>query len=229
MVILSEFCKDNGIILVALHANATHILQPMDVAIFHPLKVKWLKAVQQWRFENNDAIYTIRREHFAPLLKDVIDSAITSKILENGFKKCGLCPFTPEAINYKSLIKGIAAEQALDAVQGESNHSIQEVINLAGYLKFFESMVGSQKLEIFRASEPEWSGRLEDKSLFEIWYKFNSIEDIHFEENQPEIFMDEVLNINVAENDNENINSTGSAAAIEAVDASTIILMCRLR
>lgn len=31
---LSKFCETNGIILVALYPNATHLLQPMDVAVF---------------------------------------------------------------------------------------------------------------------------------------------------------------------------------------------------
>ena len=34
----SQFCDQKEIILVALYANATHILQPMDVAVFCTLK-----------------------------------------------------------------------------------------------------------------------------------------------------------------------------------------------
>ena len=38
---LSEFCSKNGIIFVALFPNATHILQPLDVAVLGPMKAKW--------------------------------------------------------------------------------------------------------------------------------------------------------------------------------------------
>ncbi|XP_046684545.1 MFS-type transporter clz9-like [Homalodisca vitripennis] len=34
----SQFCADNNIILVSLLPNATHLLQPMDVAVFRTLK-----------------------------------------------------------------------------------------------------------------------------------------------------------------------------------------------
>lgn len=37
---LSKFCSDNEIVLLALHANATHILQPLDVAFFRTLKIQ---------------------------------------------------------------------------------------------------------------------------------------------------------------------------------------------
>ncbi|KAJ3658623.1 hypothetical protein Zmor_010352 [Zophobas morio] len=50
---LSDFCFSNEIELIALYPNATHILQPLDVALFRPLKSAWKKVVHQWRIENN--------------------------------------------------------------------------------------------------------------------------------------------------------------------------------
>lgn len=54
---LSEFCEKNLIELVALYPNATHLLQPMDVAVFHPIKAAWKKKCWKmeagtWRQEN---------------------------------------------------------------------------------------------------------------------------------------------------------------------------------
>lgn len=40
---LSTFCREKGIILIALLPNSTHIMQPMDVAVFHTLKSTWKK------------------------------------------------------------------------------------------------------------------------------------------------------------------------------------------
>lgn len=50
----SKFCQENGIILIALLPNATHLLQPMDVAIFRVLKEGWKKSVHQWRINHLD-------------------------------------------------------------------------------------------------------------------------------------------------------------------------------
>ena len=49
---LSEFCSKNGINLVALFPNATHILQPLDVAVFGPMKAKWKSFCRQWRIDH---------------------------------------------------------------------------------------------------------------------------------------------------------------------------------
>lgn len=51
----SQFFESHGIILVALYPNATHLLQPMDVAVFRTLKEGWKKKVQEWRIKNLDA------------------------------------------------------------------------------------------------------------------------------------------------------------------------------
>jgi len=49
---LVQFCRSNQIELIALYPNATHILQPLDVSVFHPLKNAWQKTVCNWRLKN---------------------------------------------------------------------------------------------------------------------------------------------------------------------------------
>ena len=44
---LAQFCKEKKIELIALYPNATHILQPLDVAVFHPLKHSWKKVIDK--------------------------------------------------------------------------------------------------------------------------------------------------------------------------------------
>lgn len=101
---LAQFCKANQIELIALYPNATHILQPLDVAVFHPLKSKWKKTVDEWRIENGSQ--KLKREHFAPVLKRTLDAMPNlPNIIQNGFRTCGLLPFSSEAVDFNVLNK----------------------------------------------------------------------------------------------------------------------------
>jgi len=53
---LSEFASKNGIEIVALYPNATHVLQPLDVSVFGPLKKKFAQKVKEWKIANNTLV-----------------------------------------------------------------------------------------------------------------------------------------------------------------------------
>lgn len=85
---LCEFCKGNGIILIALLPNSIHVTQPMDVGIFPSLKSLWKKRRASWE-TNNPGIF-FQSYHFAPLLKEVTDELKQDATLfRNAFRTCG--------------------------------------------------------------------------------------------------------------------------------------------
>lgn len=89
---LSQFCSNNKIILVALYPNATHILQPMDVGFFKPLKQNWRNARDTWNVENHNNIF--KRENLAPLLETTIEKTLENpNTIPNAFRTCGMLVF----------------------------------------------------------------------------------------------------------------------------------------
>ncbi|XP_046684555.1 MFS-type transporter clz9-like [Homalodisca vitripennis] len=100
----SQFCADNNIILVSLLPNATHLLQPMDVAVFRTLKSGWKEAVKNWRTENMSNP-VLKKRHFSPLLKKCIDDRVRGEVLQNGFRKRGLHPWDASAVDYSKIEK----------------------------------------------------------------------------------------------------------------------------
>lgn len=85
---LSEFCRDNGIVLIALPPNATHILQPIDVGVIYPLKCIWKKVRHIWERNNVNAVFC--RKHFGSLLKESLDELQKSRsIFPSAFNACG--------------------------------------------------------------------------------------------------------------------------------------------
>lgn len=165
---LSNFCKKNGIVLVALLANSTHILQPLDVSFFHPLKVLWKNAVRNWRMENNGE--RIKRENFAPLLLEIYQNETHKTNLINGFRGCGLCPFDPDRINYSKYLLIVSTEIITKA----KDHDISQSSNK--YVQFIEKNIDAKKLEEFNATDGDWTGEVEDKSLFLFWKKIKKNE-----------------------------------------------------
>lgn len=85
---LCEFCNKNGIILIALLPNATHIYQPMDIGVIFPLKQIWKRRRHAWESENHAVGFS--RNFFSALLSESLKELHTSKTLfPNAFRTCG--------------------------------------------------------------------------------------------------------------------------------------------
>lgn len=95
---LSNFCVEHGIHIIALFPHASHILQPMDVAVFAFLKSTWKIVVSDYKFE--ESLIEIPIEKFAGLVKKGLDR-ITASSIQKGFQRCGLFPFSP--VNLKEV------------------------------------------------------------------------------------------------------------------------------
>lgn len=104
---LSNYCSENGIEIIALYPNATHILQPMDLAVFRPLKVAWRKEVSRWQLDHLGQ--TLKKENFAPVLRDSLVT-ISEDCIRSGFRAGGLYPFGPDYIDM-SKIKNITHQE----------------------------------------------------------------------------------------------------------------------
>ena len=100
-----EACNNHNIAFVCLFPNGTHLLQPLDVAYFAPLKKAWRALLFEWRKSAVGRQYTtLPKEQFAGLLKKLIDKLREGNgkhNLVNGFKACGLYPFNPEEVYAK--------------------------------------------------------------------------------------------------------------------------------
>lgn len=106
---------------IALYPNATHLLQPMDVAVFRTLKEHWKKKVHEWRISNLEAPI-LKKKDFPKLLKEVIDTTLNATIFENGFRKCELFPWHPEIVT----------------VPLNNEHLHNQVTNVEGRRRFLE-------------------------------------------------------------------------------------------
>ena len=59
---LASRLTELGIVLICLLPNSTHILQPLDVSVFRPLKVEWRKVMSDLIRVNKKNIYNKIRQ-----------------------------------------------------------------------------------------------------------------------------------------------------------------------
>ncbi|KAH9133486.1 hypothetical protein AeRB84_020458 [Aphanomyces euteiches] len=87
-----EEVNNLGIIVVCLPANATHLLQPLDVAVFGPLKRRIKKDIFSYMVEVNSC--SLSMDVAISLARKCWDVAVTSSNCISGFKRCGLFPLS---------------------------------------------------------------------------------------------------------------------------------------
>lgn len=132
---ISELCNSLKIILISLYPNTTRIMQPADVSAFKPLKNGWRAGVVKFQNENPGEI--VSKENFAKILKNVVDTSLTSNTIKNGFRACGLYPWNPSAPNYskctgkdynstKKGIKGFITLDEFKKITGKKFEPLQE-------------------------------------------------------------------------------------------------------
>lgn len=84
-------CEKMNIRFVLLPPNSTGLTQPLDVAFFKPLKLKWAEVLEGWKNKNRG---TIPKDTFPRLLKSCLQEleSTTQKNIQAGFRGSGVCP-----------------------------------------------------------------------------------------------------------------------------------------
>lgn len=96
-----RLCEENNICFVCLPPNSSHLTQPLDVAYFRPLKMKWRETLSLWKqSDSGKAVSTLPKDMFPKLLKKVLDDLegnMSSNIV-SGFRKAGVYPVNKQEI-----------------------------------------------------------------------------------------------------------------------------------
>ncbi|KAE8738997.1 hypothetical protein FOCC_FOCC015512 [Frankliniella occidentalis] len=142
----SSLCKELGIVLIALYPNATHILQPCDVAAFRPLKAAWSRALLEWRRKHPHDSLT--KECIGPILNTALQKDMTLSLV-NGFRVTGLHPFNPDAVNYKKCKGHVNRAPETEAEQQQADLPVTLTMTN------FQDLVGEEIIRSLQSSAPE--------------------------------------------------------------------------
>lgn len=88
-----RLCEQHNISFVCFPPNATHLLQPLDVAYFRPMKSKWRSILTDYKVSKKKNAGTIPKDVFPKLLKKLMmELPNQEENIKAGFRKCGLHP-----------------------------------------------------------------------------------------------------------------------------------------
>ncbi|KAF4310584.1 putative transposase [Botryosphaeria dothidea] len=97
-----EFCEQKKIITLYMPAHLSHLLQPLDVGCFSPLKNAYGKQIESLM----RAMHThIAKEDFLPAFRIAFAAAFIRANIQGGFRRVGVAPYNPEAVISKLNVR----------------------------------------------------------------------------------------------------------------------------
>jgi hypothetical protein len=91
----TQYCKDHKIVILCMPPHSSHLLQPLDVGCFAPLKKAYGDEVNKLM---RNRINHITKQEFLPCFKAAHKNAVTASNIQGGFRGAGLVPFDPERV-----------------------------------------------------------------------------------------------------------------------------------
>lgn len=96
------YCKENNIITLCMPPHSSHLLQPLDVGCFGPLKQAYGRQIEM---KMRAGTSHITKEDFFPAFFAAFQGAMTEKNVIGGFRGAGLIPMNPESVISKLDVK----------------------------------------------------------------------------------------------------------------------------
>jgi hypothetical protein len=101
-VAFEDFCKENKIITLCMPPHSSHLLQPLDVACFGPLKKAYGREIEH--LIKRSVIY-ISKTEFLSAFHTAHQATITKSNIQGGFRGAGLHPLDADHVISKLDVK----------------------------------------------------------------------------------------------------------------------------
>ncbi|KAJ3571483.1 hypothetical protein NPX13_g5366 [Xylaria arbuscula] len=89
------YCKDNNIITLSMPPHSSHLLQPLDIALYSPLKRAYSKEIEQFI---KASINHITKPEFFIAFKAAHFAIFKEENIKSGFRAAGLVPYNPDEV-----------------------------------------------------------------------------------------------------------------------------------
>ncbi len=93
------YCKSHNILTLYMPSHSSHILQPLDVGCFAPLKQAYGRQIEDLM---RCQITHVTKIEFLLALKQAFNTAINPTNIQGGFASAGLLPHNPQRVLEKA-------------------------------------------------------------------------------------------------------------------------------
>ena len=129
-----DLCKESNIRYIFLPLNSTHLTQPMDVAVFGPMKKHW--RTQLDRFKEDQVAKgmrggTIQKEMFPSLLAGMMTCDCTINNAANIWAGFGACRIYP--LNQQRVLARIPPKETRRSIQTAFNQVLLDELKKRRY------------------------------------------------------------------------------------------------
>jgi hypothetical protein len=96
------YCKEHKIITLCMPSHSSHLLQPLDVGCFGPLKKAYSRQIENLIRAH---ITHVTKVEFLSAFREAFFTSVTEENIRGGFRGSGLIPLNPESVISKLDIK----------------------------------------------------------------------------------------------------------------------------
>lgn len=112
-----DLAAENGVTMLSFPPHCTYRMQPLDVAVFGPVKTYYATQHNAWMRNNAGKALEVR--HIPDLVKFVLNSALVPRNIVSGFEATGICQFNPDVFTDADFLAAALNGENTAATQHE--------------------------------------------------------------------------------------------------------------
>ena len=89
-------CWQNQVYIVYLPAHASHVLQPLDLSCFSPVKSQYWKQIADLAVLDDAA--AVKKHRFVTCYHKAREEGLTPRVVQAGWKASGMVPYNPQMV-----------------------------------------------------------------------------------------------------------------------------------
>ena len=118
----NQICKDRNIITICMPPHSSHLLQPLDVGCFSPLKRAYSRQIEGLIKSH---INHVTKLDFLIAFREAFFTSMTKENVKAGFRGSGLVPLDPEAVLSKLDVR-LGTPTSSDLPPTSANHWVSQ-------------------------------------------------------------------------------------------------------